>query len=445
MDERDSEGGEKRQGLTISSFFHHTFTYYLGVGYLPDFPLFAADQVGHIRNIGDIDPASFDFETDYEKLTDPTSGPPTFNPPNTTWPNNALRAPDGVLPFEGLLILQGFHPTPAAGRLTIVDVATLEEHIVHEAALDPPCGVDDEPRFFHMALFYDMDDDGLLDVVTVRSGFKALPEIACPPLSELVCCKSPGDAIQPDEQWDEMALFGGMGPNICLAMHNFDGDGAPEIIATHFFTGNASSPPTKGKIVMCGAPFGGSWSEVDGKNLPRVKLINESQGFPFSIEIVDLNGNGKMEILATNHQPNCLPFPGAPGQVYALEQPASGDMLNDDWAVQALLDGALPQPMPPVGARGARLAPGHATPFHPKKKNENSRKRPWILVSGDEAGKAWMMKPKGGGFSCDTAVIFDINDYYGEDTTQTFTSKNFTISTIGEPAIRYDTSKKSYL
>jgi hypothetical protein len=84
-----------------------------------------------------------------------------------------------------------------------------------------------------------------------------------------------------------------------------------------------------------------------------------------------------------------------------------------------------------------RLAPGHAIPFYPKETGKGSNKRPWILVSGDQAGKVWMMKPVGIQFDYETAIVLDINDYYGPGTTQTFTPSGFTISTIGEPAIFY--------
>lgn len=315
---------------------------------------------------------------------------------------------------------------------------------------NPSGDEDDMPRFFHKALFYDMDDDGLLDIVTVRSGFKVLPNpsgtpVVYPPFSELVYYKNPGGGLNPDIEWDEKVLYGGpsvgfMGPDIYLAMYDFEKDGIPEIVATHFFTGDISQPPTKGKIVMYGAPIGGTWSEVDGANQgaqPRVKTLNEDQGFPFSIEVIDLNKDGKMEILATNHQPNCTPYPVTPGRVYALEQPASGDVFGDDWTVRVLMDNIWPQPTP-AGARGMRLAPGHAIPFYPKGRHERVGKRPWILVSGDEAGRVWVMKPKGEELGFETAVIFDINEYYGEDATQTLTSDGVTISTVGEPAVRYD-------
>ena len=323
VDDYDTEDGDKRKGLTISSFYHHTFTYDEVTGvYVPDQPPFAPDQLGRVAKIDDIKPDLFGFQTYYEKLT---------SEPNTTWPNDARRIPDGMLSFEGVIIPQGFHSIPTAGRLTIVDVAIRKEYIVHESTLDfsPPVYEEpnDMPKFFHMVLFYDMDGDDKLDIVTVRSGFKVLPgqqgsPIVYPPYSELVYYKNPGDDIDPDVKWEEQILYGGhlarppfMGPDINLAMHDFDGDGVPEIVATHFFSGdNSDDDPsgdprmpqllTKGKIAMYGAPFGGSGNDVDGNNplaQPRVKVLDNSEGFPFSIDIVDLNGDGTMEILATNH------------------------------------------------------------------------------------------------------------------------------------------------
>lgn len=436
--EYDTDNGEHSYGLTISSFFHNTFSQDDDTGmFMPNQPPFAPDQVGRIADILDVEPDEFDFTTDYEKVTGP----------NTTWPNDARRVPDGVLPFEGLIVPQGFHAVPTAGRLSIIKLDDLKEYIVHESTLEPPfdfgAGDIDKPRFFHKALFYDMDNDGLQDIVTVRSGFKISPT-SYPPFSELVYYKNPGKDLDPEKEWEEHVLYGGtpadpFGPDISLAMHDFEGDGSPQIVGTHYFTGddddgNPSTPPTKGKIVMYGAPLGGSWKDVGASNPPRVKLIDDSNGFPFSVEIVDLNGDGKTEILATNHQPNC--FPGIQGRVYALEQPASGDIFSDDWTVHVLSDGILPQPTP-AGARGMRLAPGHAFPFYPNKQQESGN-RPWILVSGDEAGKVWMMKPVGSAFEYDVAIVFDINDYYGNETTQSFTSDGFTVSTIGKPAIFYD-------
>ncbi len=339
VDQYNTPDGGKADGLTISSFYNTTFSLNPHAGvYVPNFPPFAADQVGRIMYVDDLDPGQFDFETNYEKLTDLNSWMPA-----TTWPNQAVRIPDGVLPFEAVIVPQGFHPVPTAGRLTIINLEspTREEFLVHEGTLDPsyrPNHPLNTPRFYHEALFYDMDGDGLKDIVTVRSGFKLItsttPPTVVPPFSELVYFRNPGEGLEADKPWEEVVLYGGMfagfmGPDIHLAMHDFDGDDVPEIVATHFFSGDDPTrpQPTKGKIAIYGAPFRGSWAQVSASSpytLPRVKVISESQGFPFAVEIADLNGDGKMEVLATNHQFNCTSSPGVAGQVYAVLPPERG-------------------------------------------------------------------------------------------------------------------------
>jgi hypothetical protein len=92
------------------------------------------------------------------------------------------------------------------------------------------------------------------------------------------------------------------------------------------------------------------------------------------------------------------------------------------------------------------LAPGFAKVFWPSPYDEWAN-RPWILVGGDEASKVWLLKPqdpapRSNNWDYDSAVIFDINDYYGPNTSQSFSAPapatGVSISTIGEPVWRYD-------
>jgi hypothetical protein len=165
-----------------------------------------------------------------------------------------------------------------------------------------------------------------------------------------------------------------------------------------------------------------------------------------------------MDILATNHQSdNCFSRTQAPipGRVYALEQPASGNIFNDPWVTRILKDNIRPNPTFPAlplntagqpnPAGPGRLAPGLAQPFWPTPWDQNFNK-PWILVGGDEASKVWLLKPdsqSSTNWNYSSSVIFDINDYYGANTTQTAgsapaPSTGETISTIGTPSWRYD-------
>lgn len=448
------EGGD---GLTVSSFFN-TF---IDPQATPPLSFFERDLVGRIEGLSDLDPNSFDATNDFEVITDLDFTGPGLG--RTVWPNEAFRAPQGVFPFDAIVIPQGFHPAAAPGRLTVVDLSDPEktEYVVHQSTQAPggftfPGDPGNSPRFYHRVVFMDMDGDGLKDLVTVRSGFRVGPSIY-PPFGELVYFRNPGEALDPNTPWDEVVLFGGqaagfLGPDVQLAAHDFEGDGIPEIVATHFFSGFAGDgqgpPPTNGRIAIYGAPEGGSWADVNAAlfQLPRVATLSDDQGFPFDIEIVDLNGDGSVDILATNHQPdNCSPATSSaiPGRVYALEQPADGDVFGSPWTTHILMDDIRPQPTPaPLNPPG-RLAPGRAHTFYPVRFFEGLVK-PWIVVGGDEAGKVWVLRPTrwfdDDSWDYHSSVVFDINDHYGEGTTQTPMVDPFgiTISTIGGVGVRYN-------
>lgn len=65
-------------------------------------------------------------------------------------------------------------------------------------------------------------------------------------------------------------------------------------------------------------------------------------------------------------------------------------------------------------------------------------------MGGDEASKVWILKPRlpidSNNWDYSAAVIFDINDHYGPDTTQTLLDdpQGISVSTIGGLAWRYD-------
>ncbi len=413
---------------------------------------FERDLVARIRDLDSLDPDTFDADTDVEELTDLDGGAPVH-----VWPNDTERVPNGMLPFEGVVSPQGFHTAPEAGRLSIIDVSdpNRTEYVVDQTFQipGPPCTVTGViPKFYHKALFFDMDNDGLKDIITVRSSFK-VNGLFCPPTGDLVWFKNPGNAINPNTEWQETVLYGFPtsfnGPDIAIAMADFENDGIPEFVATSFFTVDVFAG--QGAIRIYGAPVGQDWSTVNQfSNPPRNADISDDQGLPFGVELVDLNLDGKLDVLATNHQPdNCAPGPRSsevPGRIYALEQPADGDLFNSDWITHVLLDDIRPNPTFPTPASETgfgRLAPNTAKAFWPFRHMEGNSK-PYIVAGGDEASKVWVLQPvhatNSKKWDYKSAVIFDINDHYGPNTTQTLLDdpQGVSISTIGGLAVRYD-------
>lgn len=419
---------------------------------------FYRDVVARIRGLDNLDPLTFDKDADVEELSD-IGGPPVIGAPNTmNWPNDAVRVPDGVVPFEAVAVPQGFLAAIPPGRLSLInlDDPGRQEYIVHQSTGGPPGDSCDsssnvsKPRFYHDLAFVDMDNDGFRDIATVRSSFKVQgPGSICFFTGELVWFENPGAALSPGVQWEEHVLLGfpvtESGPDTSIEAYDFENDGIPELIATSFFING-------GFIRIYGAPVGQPWSSVDQVNGPFVRqglIAAGAQGQVFDIELVDLNLDGKIDVLSTNHQgDNCFSVTQSaiPGRVNAYEQPASGNVFGGGWVRRTLKDDIRPNPTFPAPTAGpGRLAPGKAHAFTTVRGLQGKTK-PWIVVGGDEASKVWLLTPKSPSktnWEYQSAVIFDINDTYGPGTTQTIMgpggiSPGEVISTIGKPAVRYD-------
>jgi hypothetical protein len=437
---RDARG-RPREGLLMSSFFNvekdaegRRVERYL-----------ERDLAAWIPDIAGIDPAKFDPKRQLEVLTDRVDGPP-----KTVWPNENDRVPDGVLPFQGVIVPGGFLSAEKPGRLTIVnlDDPSRAEYVVAEAGTaKPQCRdgkVVNEQWYYHQVVFHDMDGDGRKDVVTARASFKPFLH-GCPPAGELLWFRNPGPALKPEVPWQAHVLVGLPreldGPEVNMDLADLDGDGTPEIIATHFFTND--------HISIFGAPRGMPWSAVDPAQglTVRRKAIMSGQGRPFAVEAVDLDLDGRLEVLTSNHQGDgCFEVTkdAIPGRVLALVPPDSGRIFEDEWTTQVLKDGIRPHPTLPQPARGpGRLAPNRAVAFWPRRSMEG-RERPWIVVGGDEASKVWVLRPVAPKAKRDwryeSFVIFDINDHYGPGTTQTLleSPRGVKIGTIGGLTWRYD-------
>jgi hypothetical protein len=452
IDKFNMPGGGQQDGLLVSSFYNvtkdPTGTTVTGT--------FSRDLVARVPGLDTLDFNTFDKDSNVEVLTD-LGGPPY----KTNWPNHISRVPDGVVPFEAVLSPQGFLVAEAPGRLSLInmDSPSRQEYIVNQttALADAPCddSAANKPRFYHDVAYADMDADGDKDIVTVRSAFKPIgPGSFCAFFGDLVYFENPGTAINPNTEWVEHTLFGTPtvvnGPDLSIRMYDFDNDGVPEVVASHFFNRN-------GAVRIYGAPVGMKWSDVDPVNGPLVRQANvatSNQGKPFGFEIVDLNLDGKVDILLTNHQSdNCFVATqtAVPGRVIALEQPASGNYFAGAaaWPLHILKDNIYPNPTVPIPNVGpGRLAPGLAVAFTPIA-GQQGLVKPWIVVGGDEASKVWLLTPKIATSKTNweylSAVVFDINDYYGPGSSQTIMgpsgiSPGEVISTIGTPSVRYDSA-----
>ena len=99
---------------------------------------------------------------------------------------------------------------------------------------------------------------------------------------------------------------------------------------------------------------------------------------------VDLNGDGRKELLATTNEAN------GHGGVYAYEQPST-DWKNGNWTKHTLAKGYKPT-LPFLPGRGS---PGTATAFFVRESDRALKKgtRPAVVVSADDGGFVDLLLP----------------------------------------------------
>jgi len=212
-----------------------------------------------------------------------------------------------------------------------------------------------------------VDADGIIDVVAARS---IKPFISGHTDSELVWFKNNGDGT-----WGKTQVIT-KGPGVGFKAADIDDDGKMEIIATEFFLHQQLA------IYSCPET---SWAKCADKNNVVETVIDANDGPFFQCSWVDLNSDGKMDILATAQQ-QTVDKKLIPGKVLAFEQPSAWKPGNTNWTWHVLADGYLPQPKQPTGSG----APGVPVAFH---MTTNSAEKPLIVLSGDDGGVVDLLTP----------------------------------------------------
>ena len=197
-----------------------------------------------------------------------------------------------------------------------------------------------------------MNNDGKLDMVTAR----AKKPIFGASKGELLWLEQPSDGSVL-QTWKEHILA--EGPDVNFLVKDITGNGTVEIISTEFFAEKLSITYFNGS----------SWEK---------KIIDSTIKRGFDLSFVDLNKDGKLDILATNHQHN------DGSAVYAYEMPKNP--LTDEWKRHTLLGNIKTE------KRGMNeAAPGSAYAFYPNLNDKTGK--PWIAVAGDGSTKVHVLVP----------------------------------------------------
>ena len=307
-----------------------------------------------------------------DMLSNTSSPTPVALDDDAKWPNMASYVPPGTLgaafPSAAVLEAGGFFvsPTKATGEVALLSLQ------VPGAPRKTKISTDKSGWFYHEAVWMDANGDGLLDVVAARAHKPVLGAAH----SELVAYLQPTAAV---DAWDELVLTtGGAGPGVGFSLVELDGDNKTQVVASQFFAAQDLS------IWWCDAP---NWSgcgnatEEGAKATAAMSVVidrdPDNAGY-FAVSWVDINGDGKRDLLATTNEAN------GRGGVYAYEQP-HGDWRTERWTKHTLATGYKPT-LPFLPGRGS---PGAALAFLPSPQQP----RPSILVSADDGGFVDLLTP----------------------------------------------------
>lgn len=338
---------------------------------------FASGSVHIIRNVSLLSPDQFQPELLADKLT---------------WPNEIKVVPPELEKYfgSGIFIPDGFlvsGKTTGAIRFlgsnwdSNAKVVTITE--------------EKKDYFYHRIHFKDMNNDGAPDIITSRATKPAIGDGE----GEFLWLENPNvGPIKSDSSntpWVEHILMSDethedksnkLSPDIFTDVADFDGDGIDEIVAANFFNE---------KVEMLFAPS-------YGEDLQDVLPIDTSIGPVFDAKIVDVNGDGKKDILVTNH----VNDPSTSG-IYVYEFICEADGQNSRKAQcykrHDLYTGFV------VKQKGiGQAAPGEAILVYPQ---GDEQERASILVSGDGAQKVFLLVPTSSEESSWDYTLKEVDDY----------------------------------
>ena len=298
------------------------------------------------------------------------------------WPNQADGTEKGVIdeaPNSSFVLEAGgffVAPSKATGSVILLDVTNPTN--VQRTIISEP----DNDFFYHHAVFIDINGDGRKDILAARALKSLNPFAKRKTASNLVWFEQPKSGATTAGTWHQHQLTNDSGPGVGFTFADLDNDGEIEIIASQFFSEQQLSLWWCNFNTTAGDNSKAtSWTNcVNGTNVESIVIDNDEDAPFFDVELVDLNNDGKKDILTSTNTNN------GKGAVFAFEQPPGNVKAKDaNWIKHKLADGYTPTKKYLPG----RGAPGTATSFYMHKDDQ----LPSILLSGDDAGIVDLLIP----------------------------------------------------
>ncbi|TNF30700.1 MAG: hypothetical protein EP319_04270 [Deltaproteobacteria bacterium] len=284
------------------------------------------------------------------------------------WPNEIEKYPGLINGEEQFVVSSGFFPpTKNTGAVHLFGKASKSLLKVTK---------DKKGWWYHRTRFWDYDRDGVMDILTAR----AYKGMVWGKGAEFLVLLAPNEGSR--TRWEEKVLF--EGPDVFFELVDLDSDGEFEVISSQFLNEKISyhyKNHTNRK-----------WEE---------KIIDNTIGPGFDLSYVDLNADGKKEILLTNHVST------KKAGVFVYESPK--DPRNEDWHRHVIHEGFV------TTARGiGQASPGNAKAFNPMGEQVDGKLS--IVVSGDGNEKVHLFTPTEEPWKYNHEVIYNGKGIIGKVT-----------------------------
>ena len=309
-------------------------------------------SVGHVSIVEGVKEAVTAGDVSSLKSTTLDTGATFF-----AWPNNAMVIPNDVFGFRSIVVPDGFLvPTHNDGGVYVIQMDDSDlTKVTQTVEISPK----KDGYFYHMGQWLDLNGDGRKDFLTARSNAKAGG-------GELVWFEHPEGGLG-TAPWTEHVVASG--PDVGIEIE----------ISTDFY---------KDEVVVFAAQFFDQKlalyrvSTKDG-TLVGTRTIDDTTILDaYSVALVDLNGDGKKELLVNNHEKD-----DKTNGVYAYTVPS--DLMTGEFKKYTLASdfkNARSLTVP-------NMAPGFPYAVWPQgyKKGERAH----ILVAGDGGHDAHVLVPSG--------------------------------------------------
>ncbi|ESP02367.1 hypothetical protein LOTGIDRAFT_205101 [Lottia gigantea] len=278
-----------------------------------------------------------------------------------TWPNEVNEVPESVFHKNMLTVSGGFLvPLKTHGMIELLDYSS-----------EPPKGpyritdeATDSKWFYHRVMWLDMNGDGRLDAVTCRA---EKPVVFGGPKGQLIWFENPGGSNALKHTWKSHVLDNGADVYFDIVKLPTPQGKKDCIITAGFFS--------KSLNIYWTTDSKGRWND---KSKVKRRVIDNHIKAVFDVKATDLDHDGKLDLLVTSNDAH-------DASMYIFEIPS-------DFRTGAFKKHVIATKFASRTGGVGKGAPGSPLVFYPQVKKTNVK--PWILLSGDDDGRAHLLKPR---------------------------------------------------